>query len=819
MGKMDNFQLNSLIDLSAVRKMTEANYKASGMPIGIIDAIDGTILVATGWQDICVRFHRACEKSLAACLESDNYIKQHIEKGKACQYKCQNGLWDIGIPIIVSDRHLATLFLGQFFFKGEIPERNFFIQQARTLNYDLNEYLTALGRVPVFTHEKVDYIIQYNQSLADFIADLATHSGSIKKAEADLIKSEEKYRRLTENAADVIFRMALPEGRFEYINPASVDLLGYSPEEFYASAFLIQKIIHPDWQNYFKEQMDRLIRGDAPKALEYQIVHRSGETKWLSQRNVLVRNNEGRPIALEGIITDTTDYKLSELSLKYSESFLGMLIDTIPVPVFYKDNEGRYLGFNKAFEDFFGETKDHLIGKSVFDISPRDLAEIYHKKDAELLMNGGIQQYESKVKNTLGEIRDVVFFKGAFTDAGGNIDGLIGTILDMTEKIKIEEQLRQAQKMDAIGRLAGGVAHDFNNMLSVIIGYVEIVKEDMEETGLPTSNLDEIHKAAKRSVNLTKQLLAFARKQTIEPKILHLNQVLEDMLKMMNRLIGEDIKLVWIPGKDLWPVKMDVSQIDQIIANLCVNARDAVKENGTVTIETGNIEITDQYCRDHPGFITGKFVMLAVSDDGSGMDKDTVKNLFEPFFTTKKKEKGTGLGLATIYGIVKQNNGFIHVYSEPGEGTILKIYLPVCADTQEAAVEKKIKETVPKGNETILLVEDETSILELTKVMIERFGYTVLAASTPKEAIQLAAGPDKTQIHLLLSDVVMPEMNGWELSKELLCIYPDLKCLFMSGYTANVIVHHGILKKGVYFIDKPFSRRDLGIKIRQILDN
>ncbi len=816
---MNNFQLNNLIDFSAVQKMADANYKASGMPIGIIDAIDGTILAGTGWQDICVKFHRACSQSLKLCQESDDYIKNHLTPGEACQYKCQNGLWDIGIPIIVSDRHLATLFLGQFFYEGETPERDFFIQQAKKFNYDLNEYLIALGRVPVFSHEKVDYIIQYNKSLANFISDLATHAESIKKTESELIKSEAKYRRLTENATDVIFRMSLPEGRYEYINPASIDLFGYSPDEFYASAFLIQKIIHPDLKDYFNEQMDRLINGDMLPTLEYQIIHRSGETKWLSQRNVLVRDNEGHPIALEGIITDTTDNKLSEISLKYSESFLGTLIDTIPVPVFYKDNKGRYLGFNKAFENFFGETKDHLIGKSVFDINPRELAEVYHKKDAELLMNGGVQQYESKVKNALGEIRDVVFFKGSFTDANGNIDGLIGTVLDMTEKIKIEEQLRQAQKMDAIGRLAGGVAHDFNNMLSVIIGHAEILREDMEKTGLATTNLEQIHDAAKRSANLTKQLLAFARKQTIEPKILNLNQVLEDMLKMLNRLIGEDIDLTWIPGKDLWAVKMDVSQVDQVLANLCVNARDAINENGKVTIETGNTEISEEYCKDHPDFISGKFVMLAVSDDGSGMDKETVRNLFEPFFTTKTMKKGTGLGLATIYGIVKQNNGFIHVYSEPGKGTTFKIYMPVCEDAQETAVvEKSTKEIAETGNETILLVEDEVSILEMTKEMIQRLGYTVLAASTPKEAIHLAAGPDKIQIHLLLSDVVMPEMNGYELSKRLLGIYPDLKCLFMSGYTANVIVHHGVIQEGIHFIEKPFLRHDLGRKIRNILD-
>ncbi|MFZ3044567.1 MAG: ATP-binding protein, partial [Desulfatirhabdiaceae bacterium] len=386
------------------------------------------------------------------------------------------------------------------------------------------------------------------------------------------------------------------------------------------------------------------------------------------------------------------------------------------------------------------------------------------------------------------------------------------------EKLELEAQLRQAQKMEAIGRLAGGVAHDFNNMLSIILGNSEIIMDDMSQTSPFLSNLQEIHKAAERSTNLTRQLLAFARRQTIEPKILNLNQVVADMLKMLQRLIGEDITLAWLPASELWTVKIDPSQVDQILANLCVNARDAIRGVGKVTIETGNIIVNSDYCRDHAGFIPGSFVMIAVSDNGSGMDQETLANLFEPFYTTKDIGQGSGLGLATVYGIVKQNNGFINVYTEPGDGSTFKIYLPVHAQPVVIQQKEDLQKTTPKGNETILVVEDETAILKMTRMMLERLGYTVLTALTPNEAIRIVEESGLNAIHLLMTDVVMPEMNGQDLSKRILGLSPNMKCLFMSGYTANVIAHHGVLDEGVQFINKPFSRQDLSIKVREALD-
>ncbi len=391
-----------------------------------------------------------------------------------------------------------------------------------------------------------------------------------------------------------------------------------------------------------------------------------------------------------------------------------------------------------------------------------------------------------------------------------------GTFQDITDQKKMETQLHQAQKMEAVGRLAGGVAHDFNNMLSVILGNTEMLLEDMDKNDPLTENVQEIHKATERSAGLTRQLLAFARRQTIAPRVLNINQVVGDMLKMLQRLIGEDIELIWLPGKEIWPVRMDPSQVDQLLANLCLNARDAIKDTGRVTIETANIVLNTDYCRDHPGFHPGKFVMVVVSDNGSGMDRETRENLFEPFFTTKSDGRGSGLGLATVYGIVKQNNGFINVYSEPNRGSTFKLYLPAPEQASMPEPKEPTAPPLPTGHGTVLVVEDDTAILKITQMILERLGYTVFTCNNPENAIQMTKAPDGITVDLLITDVIMPGMNGRQLSEKLLRIYPNMKCLFMSGYTANVIAHHGVLEKGVNFINKPFSRQELAKSVRQV---
>jgi CheY-like chemotaxis protein len=360
------------------------------------------------------------------------------------------------------------------------------------------------------------------------------------------------------------------------------------------------------------------------------------------------------------------------------------------------------------------------------------------------------------------------------------------------------------------------VAHDFNNMLQAILGNTSLALEELPPASPARECLEEVQKCTQRSADLTRQLLAFARKQTVAPRILDLNETIQGMLKMLRRLIGEDIDLAWMPGKELWMVNVDPSQVDQILANLCVNARDAIAGVGKITIETDNVSLDEAYCADHAGFVPGEYVLLAVSDDGCGMDAETLSHLFEPFFTTKALGQGTGLGLATVYGAVKQNHGFINVYSEPGQGTTFKIYLPRHAAKAVPLAEAGPAQAEGRGSETILLVEDEPAILRIATKTLEWLGYRVLAARTPGEAIRLAK-EHRGRIDLLMTDVVMPEMNGRDLARNLQSLYPDIRRLFMSGYTANVIAHQGVLDPGVHFLQKPFSLQHLGAKIREVL--
>ncbi len=383
-------------------------------------------------------------------------------------------------------------------------------------------------------------------------------------------------------------------------------------------------------------------------------------------------------------------------------------------------------------------------------------------------------------------------------------------------RTKLQGQLIQAQKMESMGRLAGGVAHDFNNMLQAIMGHAELALDQLPPDSPLQEDVHEIQVAAQRSSDLTRQLLAFARKQAVVPKVLDLNITVEGMLKMLRRLIGEDIDLVWVPGPSIWPVKMDPSQFDQILANLCVNARDAIEGIGKVTIETWTETFDKTFCAEHPGIVPGDYVRLSVFDTGCGMTKETLANIFEPFFTTKGPGEGTGLGLATVYGAVKQNNGNVFVDSEPGKGTVFHIYFPRYLDATPAPQAPVFEPALSSGKGTILLVEDEQSILRIATAMLEKLGYRVLSASTPGEAIHLAKAHSQ-EIDLLMTDVVMPEMNGRDLTNMIVFLCPGIKRLFMSGYTADVIAHHGVLDEGVCFLQKPFTIRDLAAKVGEAL--
>ncbi|WP_246167033.1 PAS domain-containing protein [Oryzomonas japonica] len=528
---------------------------------------------------------------------------------------------------------------------------------------------------------------------------------------------------------------------------------------------------------------------------------------------------------LEGVaenIGEAMLRKQAEEKLIASERFLRTLNDQLPGMVSYWTDELRCRFANRAYLEWFGKSPEQMMGISLLELMGETEFRKYEPRIRSVL-RGEPQRFERPLVKPNGEV-GYTWTHYVPDLVEGKAQGFFVLVADFTElkraeeeKANLEAQLQQAQKMESVGRLAGGVAHDFNNLLTVIMGYAQMGIAELEPAHPLQAKLEEIHKAAQKSADLTQQLLAFARKQTIAPKVLNLNGAVENTLKMLRRLIGEDIDLAWKPADNLWQVKFDPSQIDQILANLCVNARDAIADVGKITIETGNRIFDQEYCAAHVGFLPGEYVLLAVSDDGCGMDKETMAHIFEPFFTTKGVGRGTGLGLATVYGIVRQNNGFITIYSEPGHGTTLRMYLPRYEGAGGQVPFEDAAKPFSGGRETILLVEDDSSILKMTKILLEKQGYDVLAASGPSEAIRLAR-EHAAAIQLLMTDVVMPGMNGRELARNLAQLCPKVKCLFMSGYTANVIAHHGVLDEGVYFISKPFSLPDLAAKVREVLD-
>ncbi len=527
---------------------------------------------------------------------------------------------------------------------------------------------------------------------------------------------------------------------------------------------------------------------------------------------------------LADVTWQIVDKKHTEEALRESEERFRVMSELSHNAICILDENGKIIWANRKAVEISGYTKEQILqAQSFLQFLAPESVEFVTGNFMKFVEGKEYEQhYFFEIIRADGRKRLMEKFMTDFSDSRGK-KHLIVSMLDITERKQAEgeqerlrSQLLQVQKMEAVGRLAGGVAHDFNNMLSIIIGHAEMILAEIGPDSPFHPNVMEMKTAALRSADLTRQLLAFARKQTVSPRILDLNETAAGILKMLRRLIGEDINLVWVPGPGVWPVKIDPSQLDQVLANLAVNARDAIGGVGTMTIETANVVLDESYCRTHRGFTPGDYAMLAVSDTGAGMDKETVDHIFEPFYTTKELGKGTGLGLSTVYGIVKQNHGFINVYSEPGRGAAFKIYLP---RAERQAEEKSARGSNKdlKGIETVLLVEDEESILTLGKAILTRHGYTVLAANRPEEALRIAES-HPGRIDLLITDVVMPGMNGKDLEEKLNAVKPGFKCIYMSGYTANVIAHHGVLDEGIHFLQKPFSVMTLAEKVREVLD-
>jgi PAS domain S-box-containing protein len=645
-----------------------------------------------------------------------------------------------------------------------------------------------------------------------------------KRAEEALRQSEERYRNILESMQEAYYENDLA-GHFIFVNDALCKHLGYSKEE------LIGKVSRQfqDEANAKKtyQAFNEIYRtGEPVKALEAEYIRKDGTKGTYEVSASLIRDAQGKPIAFRGVSRDITERKQAEEALRKSEERYRTVLENIQDGYFENDLAGNFTFVNDVIGKHLGYTKEELIGLNYRQYTDEEnrkkllqqYGELYRTGvPIKILEVGYLAKDEGKV---ISEISTSLI-----RDSDGKPIGFRGISRDITErkqaeeeKRSLQEQLRQSQKMEAIGQLAGGVAHDFNNLLTVIKGYSQLSLLDLKEDNPLLGNIQEIEKATQRATDLTRQLLAFSRRQILDLKVLDLNVLLKDLDKMLRRIIGEDIELVTLLSKDLGKVKIDPSQIEQVIFNLAVNARDAMPSGGKLAIETANVELDEEYAHTHVNVAPGRYVRLSVSDTGVGMTQEVKERVFEPFFTTKEKGKGTGLGLSMVYGIVKQSNGNIELYSEPGRGTTFRIYLPRTEEEADTLHEREETDFFPKGSETVLLVEDDELVRDLANRLLTQQGYRVLKAANGQEALLVAREHVGETIHLLLADIVMPQMGGKELADWLKISRPNVKVLYTSGYADNAIVHHGVLDPGTHFLQKPFSLKTLSRKVREVLD-
>jgi len=610
------------------------------------------------------------------------------------------------------------------------------------------------------------------------------------------------------------------DGKFIYINPAFTDITGYTLEDIFAGRDWFHRA--SPFPEYRQEIVSSLKRDVIQKEIEriFSVVCKNGEMKEIEFKPTLL--DDGRIVV---ILSDVTERKRAEDALKESEEKYRTILENIEDGYFEVDIAGNFTFFNDSLCRMLGYTKDEMIGMNNRNYTDQENAKKLYQAFNKVYTTGepingfGWEVVAKDGTKLFGEV-SVSLVK----DSKGKPTGFRGIARDITErkraeeeKATLQEELRQSQKMEAIGGLAGGIAHDFNNLLTVISGNCQLSLLELKEGDPVKGNIQEIKAAADRATSLTRQLLAFSRRQVLNMSVLDLNTIIRDLEKMLRRVIGEDVELVTSLANDLGTVKTDPGWIEQVIMNLAVNGRDAMPSGGKLIIETNNAELDEPYTRSHVAIKPGRYVKLCVSDTGVGMVPEVREHLFEPFFTTKKKGKGTGLGLSTVYGIVKQSEGNIWVCSEPGLGTTFNIYLPRVDESLVDTREKVTREEHPGGGETILVVEDEEDVRGLTVRILERQGYRVLEASCGNDALLLSKERIEP-IDMVLTDVVMPGMSGPQLADQLIHLHPKMQVLYMSGYTDNAVFHHGILGEGVNYIQKPFTIHGLMKKMREVLD-
>ena len=628
--------------------------------------------------------------------------------------------------------------------------------------------------------------------------------------------SDERYRRIVESTSEGVMTTDA-ESRITYVNDRFTAMLGYTQQEMLGHSMF--EFMDAEARQEALEKIERRRRGLAEQH-EHRFLHRGGRSVWTELHSNPLFTAAGVFEGSLAMITDITERR------QYDEvrNRLAAIVNSSDDAIIGKDLTGRITAWNHGAERMFGYSSAEVLGRSISILVPPDRQGEESSILARIEGGVGILHQQTVRVRRDGTPIEVSLTISPIRDATGRIVGVSKIARDLTDQRKaeaslqkVEAHLRQTQKMEAVGNLAGGVAHDFNNLLSVILSLTSLAIEEMKPQEPLRADLEEIHAAAEKAAGLTRQLLAFSRQQILEPTVLDLNACVHELEKLLGRLLGEHIQITVLGDPELGRVFADAGQIEQVLMNLVVNARDALPDGGQLTIETTNVHLDESYAADHYGVAAGDYVMLAVTDTGCGMDAATQARIFEPFFTTKEQGKGTGLGLSTVYGIVKQSNGHIWLYSEPGHGTTFKIYLPRTEKASLVTGSFAAASLDLRGTETILIVEDDEAVRMTTRTILRRFGYHVLEAQSGGEALLISEQFSAT-IHLLVTDVIMPRLNGRQLANRLVAMRPGLKVLFVSGYTENSIVHHGVLDSGINYLQKPITPNALARKVREVLD-
>jgi two-component system cell cycle sensor histidine kinase/response regulator CckA len=708
-------------------------------------------------------------------------------------------------------------------------------EEVPALTSNIARITDGLGEAAVWRHRKKDgatISVEITSHTLDFAGRparvvLAVDVTEFKRAEEEreqlAAKIENQRQRLNNIVASVpgvVWEAwSQPDEATQRINFVSnyvETMLGYTVEEWLSTPNFWLTIIHPDDKERAADEAARTFANGGNSTVEFRWLTRDGREVWVESNYVVIADDQGRPVGLRGVTTNFSDRKRAEAALRESEERYRDLVENARDIIFSYDLKGNYTSINKAGEQITGYTREEVLTLNLaHTIALEDLPK------AQELITSQIAREKVTTCEMVIIAKDgrriAVEVNNKLVFQNGVPVGVQGIARDVTERKQLEDQLRQSQKMESIGTLAGGIAHDFNNLLTAITGYSELALNSLGSNDALRPKIEEIRKAGQRAAGLTRQLLAFSRKQILQPKVLDLNTVIIGISKMLARVIGEDIELRMEVAGTLDQIKADPGQMEQILINLAVNARDAMPNGGLLTIVTSNVHMGGKYVSQHVGSKAGHYVMLSVSDNGCGMDTETQARIFEPFYTTKEVGQGTGLGLSMVFGIVKQSGGTIWVYSEKGKGTNFKIYLPRVDDVVDAVDAGEFRILAARGHETILLVEDEDMVRGLSKEVLENYGYEVIVAPNGQEGLRICEEFDR-RIDLVITDVVMPKMSGRELAERISALRPDTRVLYMSGFTDDTIVRNGVLVDNICFIQKPFSPDDLALKVREVLD-